>query len=110
MKPEDIRRLYAEESAASDEEYTRNQQQARTDPEEARRLMQVLYAMSTEDRDFAMLLKLFLEGTLMRTIEERAKADDAFALECSNLIADLMQATMRPVQRGRQAGKTARSA
>lgn len=110
MRPEDIRRLYAEESAATDDEFYQSQQKARTDPDEARRLIQVLYAMSVEDRDFAMLLRLFLEGTTMRLIEERAKADDAEALKCSNLIVDLMQMTMRRTPRGRQAAKTTKSA
>lgn len=110
MRPEDIRRLYAEESAATDDEFARSQQRARTDPEEARRLMHVLYSMSVEDRDFAMLLRLFLEGTTMRLIEERAAADDAEALKCSNLIVDLMQMTMRRVPRGRQSTKTTKSA
>lgn len=72
--------------------------------------MHVLYSMSVEDRDFAMLLRLFLEGTTMRLIEERAAADDAEALKCSNLIVDLMQMTMRRVPRGRQSTKTTKSA
>ena len=109
MRAEDIRKLYAEESAADDDEARAHQQQARTDPDEARRLLAVLYAMSTEDRSFAMLLELFLQGTTMRYIQERA-ADDAEALKQSNLIVDLMQATMRRTPRGRQSGKTARSA
>lgn len=108
MRPEDIKRLYAAESAATDEESRETQERARTDPEEARRLLQVLYVMSTEDRDFAMLLRLFLEGTLMRHIEARAASDPAEALLQSNLLIDLMQATMRRTPRGKP--KTARSA
>lgn len=108
MRPEDIRRLYAEESEATDEEARETQQRARSDPEEARRLLKVLYAMSTQDRDFAMLLRLWLEGTLMRHLEECAAADDAEALKQANLLIDLMQATMRRVPRGKP--RTARSA
>lgn len=108
MRPEDIKRLYASESSATDEESRQTQHEARTDPEQARRLIKVIYAMSTEDRDFAMLLRLFLEGTLMRYIEERATADDTEALLQSNLLVDLMNATMRRVQRGKS--RTARSA
>lgn len=110
MRPEDIRRLYASESEATDQEAKETQEQARTDPDQARRLMQVLFAMSVEDRDFALLLRLFLEGTTMRHIQERAEADDEEALKCSNLIVDLMQMTMQPVQRGRQSAKKAKSA
>ena len=108
MRPEDIRRLYRAESAASAEEAAESRQEARTDPEQARRLLKVLYSLSVEDRDFAMLLKLFLEGMLIRLIEERAQTDDAYALECAKLITDLMDATMRRTPRGRS--KPARSA
>lgn len=110
MKPEDIRRLYAEESAATDEEARETQQEARADPDQARRLIAVLYSMSVEDASFAMLLRLFLEGTTMRHIQERAEVDDEEALKCSNLIVDLMQMTMRRTPRGRQSTKTTRSA
>jgi hypothetical protein len=110
MRPEDIRRIYAEEAAADDAEAHATQTEARTDPEAARKLLAVLYAMSVEDRSFALLLRLFMEGTTMRYIEERMAADDAEALKCSNLIVDLMQATMQRTPRGRQSTKTTRSA
>lgn len=108
MRPEDIRRLYAEESAATDEEARDSQQRARTDPDEARALIKTLYAMSTEDRAFAVLLRMFLEASMMRLIEEHAAEDDSFALDSGKLIIDLMNMTMRPVPRGKP--KTARSA
>jgi hypothetical protein len=102
MRPEDIRRMYRGEEPATEEEHRQTRAQARTDPEEARRFLHVLYAMSTEDASFAMLLRLFLEGMQMRLIEERAAADDAFALDCAKLITDLMDATtMRPTPRGK---------
>lgn len=108
MRPEDIRRIYQSEDPATEEEHRQTRAQARTDPEEARRLLQVLYAMSTEDTSFAMLLKLFLEGMQMRLIAERAAADDSFALDCAQLITDLMDATMRRTPRGKP--RPARSA
>ena len=89
MRPEDIRRMYRGEEPATEEEHRQTRAQARTDPEEARRFLQVLYAMSTEDASFAM-----------RLIEGRAAADDAFALDCAKLITDLMDA-MRPTPRGK---------
>ena len=101
IRPEDIRRLYHAETPASEQEARETAHQARTDPEQARRLLQVLYSMSVEDRDFAVLLKLFLEGMLMRLIEERAHTDDAYALQCAELITELMEATMRKTPRGR---------
>ena len=107
MKPEDIRRLYRAETAATEQESAAQRAQLRSDPDEARRLLQTLYALSTEDRDFALLLRLFLEGMLMRLVEERAATDDAYALACAALIADLMDAMQRP-PRGR--ARPARSA
>ena len=108
MRPDDIRRLYAAEEAATASEAARTREEARTDPEAARKLLRVLYAMSTEDRDFAMLLRLFLEGMTMRLIEERAASDDQFALECAKLITDLMDATMKKTPRGKP--RTAKTA
>ena len=109
MRPEDIRRLYHAETEASAEEARETAQEARSDPAQARRLLKVLYSLSVEDASFAMLLKLFLEGMLMRLIEERAETDDAYALECAALITDLMEATMRKTPRGRP-GKPTRAA
>ena len=108
MRPDDIRRLYAAEDPATASEAARTREEARTDPDQARRLVQVLYAMSVEDRDFAMLLKLFLEGMTMRLIEERAASDDQFALDCAKLITDLMDATMKKTPRGKP--RTAKTA
>lgn len=108
MRPDDIRRLYAAEDPATASESARTRAAARTDPDQARRLVQVLYAMSVEDRDFAMLLKLFLEGMTMRLIEEHAASDDAFALDCAKLITDLMDATMKKTPRGKP--RTAKTA
>lgn len=96
MRPEDIRRMYRRERAATDEEFRAIADEVRTDPAQARNLLATLYSLSVEDRDFAVLLSLFLEGMLMRHIQERADGDDAYALECAALIADLMRDTMRP--------------
>lgn len=111
MKPEDIRQLYRDEDAATDEEAAQTRQDVTTDPEQARRYLASVYALSTEDRDFALLLKLFLEGMLMRLIQERAEQDDAYALDCAKLITSLMD-TMKappPTPRGRQ-NRTAKTA
>ena len=53
MRPDDIRRLYAAETEATASEAARTREEARSDPDQARRLVQVLYAMSVEDRIFA---------------------------------------------------------
>lgn len=109
MKPEDIRNLYREEGEATAEEAADTYRQIRTDPETARAHLKVVYSLSVEDREFAMLLRLFLEGMLMRQIEERAMSDDAYALECGNLMLDL-QAAMKPASVPRGKPKKARSA
>jgi hypothetical protein len=101
MKPEDIRRLYRRETPATEAEAAETTGETRTDPEQARRLIEVLYSLSVEDRDFALLLKLFLEGMLMGLIQQRAESDDAYALQCAELITDLMAATMKRVPRGK---------
>ena len=101
MTPEDIRRLYRQETPATDQEAAEAREAARTDPDEARRQIAVLYALSTEDRAFATLLKLFLEGMLMGLIQQRAESDDAYALACAQLITDLMDATRKRTPRGK---------
>jgi hypothetical protein len=105
MKSEDIRRLYRAVDEATAAEAAETANEARRDPEQARRLIKTLYSLSVEDRNFAMLLDMFLEGMLMRFIEERAN-DDLYALECGQLIVELMEKALPP-ERGR---KTARSA
>lgn len=107
MTPEEIRRLYRREREATDAEFAATVEEVRTDPDAARRLIAVLYSLSVEDRDFAVMLKLFLEGALMRLVEDRAAADDAFAGACGVLITDLMRATMRPPRGKERPAKTA---
>lgn len=108
MKPEDIRRLYRELDAATEAEARETQQEARTNPDTARALLKTIYSLSVEDRDTALLLRLFLEGMLMRHIEERAEQDDAYALACADLILGLME-QMKPPPRGKP-GKAAKTA
>lgn len=112
MTPEDIRRLYASESAASDAEVRETQQKARTDPNEARRLLLTLYAMGGEDREFGELLDLVIKVATMQLIAIKAHENDDFALRIAELIIDGME-TMKPgskVGRGRQSAKRANSA
>lgn len=106
MKAEDIRRMYRAVDPATATEAAETANEARRDPEQARRLIKTLYSLSVEDRTFALLLRMFLEGMLMRLIEDRAN-DDLYALECGRLIVELMEKMTIP-ERGRP--KTARSA
>lgn len=100
MRAEDIRKLYRDVDPATAHEAAETANEARTNPEQARRLLKVAYSLSVEDRTFALLLKLFLEGMLMRLIEERANGDAAYAIECAGLILDLME-KMAPPPRGK---------
>jgi hypothetical protein len=100
MKADDIRRLYRAVDPAMAQEAAETANEARTDPVQARRLIKTLYSLSVEDRAFAMLLRMFLEASMMRLVEEHAEQDDAFALDCAKLITDLME-RMTPPARGR---------
>lgn len=92
--------MYRRETAATEAEFIDGMQRVRTDPDEARAMLLTLYSLSVEDPAFVMLLRLFVEGAVMKLIEDRAEQDDAFALHCGGLIADLMTKT-RPVPRGK---------
>lgn len=112
MKPEDIRRLYREVDPAMADEAATIANEATTDPAQARRLIAVLYSLSVEDRVFALLLSMFLEGMIMRVIQGLAEKDDEFAVGAAQLITELMDkmaADRAPTLRGRS-GRTARSA
>jgi hypothetical protein len=100
MSPEEILRLYRRETPATAAEAAATIQEVRSDPEAARAYLRVIYSLSTEDPSFALLLKMLLEGLLMRLIEERAERDDAFAVEAARLATDLADRLARP-PRGR---------
>lgn len=107
MRPEDIRKIYAEESAATEEEARETQAQARTDPAMARMLILTLYSLAGEDREFDQLLEIVLKVGTMQLLIQEAEQSDRFALAMAELIIDGME-TMKPnsrVQRGRQTKK-----
>lgn len=111
MTPEDLRRMYRNEDAATDQDARETAQEARTDPDQARRLLLTLYALGGEDRAFAELLNLIVKVASMQLIALKAHEDDDFALKMAELILDGMQ-QMAPQRtpRGRQAAKKAKSA
>lgn len=113
MTPEDIRRLYRDENAATDEEAKATSEEARTDPDQARRLLVTLYSLAGEDQVFDQLLQLVLKVGTMQLLVQAAEGDDTFALRMADLILDGMQqmaarATRTP--RGRQGAKKASTA
>jgi len=77
MRPEDIRKLYHQETEAT--------------PEEARRLLLSMYALAGEDADFDRLLQLILKVGTMQLIADAAHKDDQFALHMAELITDAME-------------------
>lgn len=115
MTPEDIRQMYRDADPASQQEAQREANEARTDPNQARRLLVTLYALAGEDRDFDQLLYLVLKVGTMQLLVMAAEESDTFALHLAELILDGME-TMKPgagvgkVARGRQAAKKAQSA
>lgn len=113
MTPEDIRKMYRAESEATDDEARETEQEARTDPDQARRLLVTLYALAGEEREFDQLLQLVLKVGTMQLLVQAAANDDTFALHMAELILDGMQQLAeraKRVPRGRQSAKKARAA
>lgn len=101
MKSDDIRKLYAAERPATDEEARNGFHRMRTDPSEARAAIQTLAALAGEDGSFAMLLQLWQSRMIGALIAERIASDDAFAIEAGKILAELMEQTSRRTSRGR---------
>lgn len=107
MRPEDIRRLYHQEEAATDAEAADTRRDMETDPEQARNAILAAYAMASEGPPFTGLLNRFLSGALMALIVEEAGRSDAFALTCGKLLGEAMDdmaaqagARKKPKKRG----------
>lgn len=112
MTLEDLRKLYRDEDAATDDEAHKTADEARTDPEQARRLLITLYALAGEDRIYEQLLDLVLKVGTMQLLVQAAE-DDAFALHMAELILDGMETMAKAASRtprGRQAARKAKSA
>lgn len=113
MNADDIRRLYRSEDAANDDEARATEQEARTDPDQARRLLVTLYSLAGEDQSFDRLLQLVLKVGMMQLLIQSAEQSDTFALQMSELILDGMEQMAKRaarVPRGRQSAKKARTA
>jgi hypothetical protein len=107
VTPDEIRRLYARERAATDAEAAETGDDARTDPVIARALWQTITAMSSTDPDFALLLSMTLGPLLVELIGERVQADDAWALKAAGALLDTMARTTPPPRTPR--GKATRA-
>lgn len=93
MKPEDIRRLYNQEDAATEEEAQQTKQDMRSDPGTARAALLTLYSLAGEDPAFAHLLGMILRPAMMQILVREVEKDDAFALKIGDLIATVMEQT-----------------
>ena len=113
MTPEDIRKMYRAEPEATDDEARATSQEARTDPDQARRLLLTLYALAGEDLVFDQLLQFVLKVGTMQLLVQASEADDTFALRMAELILDGMEQMAKQAARtprGRQSAKKAKSA
>jgi len=113
MTPEELRKLYAEESAASPDEARATADEARTDPDQARLLLVTLYALAGDDRAFDQLLQLVLKVGIMQLLILESEQSDRFALHMAELILDGMEQMAKAAHRtprGRQSAKKAKSA
>ena len=100
MDPEDIRRLYRRETPAGAAEAAETERKARSDPDEARRFILTIFALESEDAEFARLVALFTKAAIADLIVTRAGEDDAFALRMAELLVDAMH-QLKPPPRGR---------
>lgn len=110
MKPEDIRRLYNQEDAATDAEAAQTQSDMRTDPDMARSALLTIYALAEDDPAFSGLLNVILKVGMMQLLVRATEDDDAFALKIGELISDVMQKTSKPGPRGKHRPNKPKSA
>jgi hypothetical protein len=96
LNPEDIRRLYRRERAATESEAAETEDDARRDPAIARAMWQTITALGDTDPDFAMLLSMTLGPLIIELIGERVSADDAWALKAAGKLLDMMARTTPP--------------
>lgn len=113
MTPEQLRAMYASESAARSPEAQATQKECLTDPAMARNLLLTLYALGGDSAEFAELLSLVVNVGTMQMIAIQAAKDDTFALHIAGMIIEGMQgiaqvSAPRHVRRGRT--RPARSA
>jgi len=96
VKPDDIRRLYARERAATDEEAAQTEADARSDPEIARAMWETTIAIAPTEPATAHVLSIALGDLIIALISERVAADDAWALKAAAVIFEAQRRTSRP--------------
>lgn len=108
MTPEEIRRLYRRESAATDAEATQTLQDVATNPETARQMFQAICALAVEDHSFQTVLRAVLDSVLLDIVTNSMQANDEFALVVGRRLAHMMDAVKPAVRAGRY--RTSKSA
>jgi len=104
MNKEDVRKLYRDEAPASADEAARTAKEATTDPNAARALFDVVFALAPQDPMFEALFRALLDSVLIDHISERMQRDDEYALVISRRITMFMErANATPPQRGKRA-------
>lgn len=96
MTPEEIRRLYAREAAATDAEAAQTEADARTDPEIARALWETTIAIAPTEPATAHVLSIAMGDLIIALIGERVATDDAWALRASAAVIAAQHRTSRP--------------
>jgi hypothetical protein len=115
MTPEELREMFAKEQPATDAEAAETCERIRTDPDEARTMLLVLYSIANTDPAFMTVLHRVLFAATMELLHRATLADDVFALKIGVLITEAMDdvatagRTRPTVSRGKPA-KTTRSA
>lgn len=102
MKPDDTRKLYRAESAATSREAAQTAREVATNPEAARQLWGVVCAMAPTDAEFALLLQAVIQSVMIDSIHNNMQRSDEYALVIGRRITTLMEA-MKPgsLQRGK---------
>lgn len=104
LTPEQIRRLYRDEDAATSDEARETAESVKNDPDQARRMLLVLYVLAGEDAQFNELLSLVVRVGSMQLIAMAAHEDDDFAKRMGELIIEGMERIAKintPTPRGK---------
>lgn len=91
MKPEDIRRMYRNEEAASSAEARETAEAIKNDPNMARDMLLTLYALGEEDAQFSALVDLVVKVGSAQLLAMAAHQDDEFAKRIGALILEGME-------------------
>jgi hypothetical protein len=96
VTPEEIRRLYARETAATAADAAQTEADARTDPEIARAMWETTIAIAPTEPATAHVLSIALGDLLIALISERVASDDDWAFKAAAAVFEAQRRTSRP--------------